>query len=77
MSLFILGIFCNLLIFVAVDGFKENPHEIGKYLSLFFGVSVFIICGFEHCVADMFYFSLGTRGQAKCSLPNSLLLQAT
>jgi formate/nitrite transporter FocA (FNT family) len=58
LSLFILGIFCNLLIFVAVDGFKENPHEIGKYLSLFFGVSVFIICGFEHCVADMFYFSL-------------------
>lgn len=57
LSLFILGIFCNILIFIAVDGYKNCPHEIGKYLSLFFGVTVFVICGFEHCVADMFYFS--------------------
>ena len=58
LSLFILGILCNFLIFIAVDGFANNPHELGKYLSLFFGVSVFVLCGFEHSVADMFYFSL-------------------
>ncbi|MCM1441307.1 MAG: formate/nitrite transporter family protein, partial [Roseburia sp.] len=57
LSLFILGVLCNILIFIAVDGFKNNPHELGKYLSLFFGVTVFILCGFEHCVADMFYFT--------------------
>lgn len=57
-SIFILGIFCNLLIFIAVDGFKNNPHEIGKYLALFFGVMVFILCGFEHCIANMFYISM-------------------
>ncbi|SFG36278.1 formate/nitrite transporter family protein [Oribacterium sp. WCC10] len=56
-SLFVLGIFCNILIFIAVDGYKNIPYELGKYLSLFFGVIVFILCGFEHCVADMFYFS--------------------
>ena len=39
-----------------VEGYKSNPHELGKYLSLFFGVMVFIFCGTEHCVADMFYF---------------------
>lgn len=58
-SLFILAILCNILIFIAVDGFRNNPHELGKYLSLFFGVTVFIVCGFEHCVADMFYFTAG------------------
>ncbi len=58
LSLFILAIFCNILIFIAVDGFGKNPHELGKYLALFFGVTVFILCGFEHCVADMFYFSM-------------------
>ena len=58
LSIFLLAVLCNILIFVAVDGFAKNPHELGKYLSLFFGVSVFIICGFEHCVANMFYFSL-------------------
>lgn len=57
-SIFILGIFCNLLIFIAVDGFRNNPHELGKYLSLIFGVMVFILCGFEHCVANMFYISM-------------------
>ncbi|MDO4571975.1 MAG: formate/nitrite transporter family protein [Clostridia bacterium] len=58
LSIFFLALFCNILIFAAVDGFSRNPHELGKYLSLFFGVSVFIICGFEHCVANMFYFSM-------------------
>ena len=58
LSVFILSIFCNMLIYIAVEGYKNNPHEIGKYLSLFFGVTVFIICGFEHCIANMFYISM-------------------
>jgi formate/nitrite transporter FocA (FNT family) len=57
-SLFILGVLCNIFIYIGVEGFNNNPHEIGKYLALFFGVMVFILCGFEHCVADMFYFSV-------------------
>ena len=55
-SIFLLAVFCNVLIFLAVDGFQNNPHELGKYLGLVFGVTVFILCGFEHCVANMFYF---------------------
>lgn len=58
-SLFCLGILCNIFIYIAVEGFKNNPHELGKYLSLVFGVVVFILCGTEHCVADMFYFWMG------------------
>ena len=59
LSIFILSVFCNFLIFIAVDGFRNNPHEVGKYLALFFGVMVFILCGFEHCVANMYYFTMG------------------
>lgn len=58
LSIFILAIFCNILMFIAVDGFKTNQHEIGKYIGLFMCVIVFILCGFEHCVANMFYFSI-------------------
>ena len=58
LSIFILSFFCNVLIWLAVEGFKNNPHPEGKYLSLFFGVAVFILCGFEHCVANMYYFSV-------------------
>ena len=58
-SLFFLGVLCNIFIYIAVDGFGKNEHELGKYLSLFFGVMVFILAGTEHCVADMFYFWMG------------------
>ena len=58
LSIFFLSVFCNVLIWLAVEGFKNNPHPAGKYLSLFFGVAVFILCGFEHCVANMYYFSV-------------------
>jgi len=55
LSLFLLGVLCNIFIYIAVEGYNHNPHEAGKYLSLLFGVMVFILCGTEHCVADMFY----------------------
>ena len=69
LSIFILAFFCDILIFIAVDGYGKNPHEMGKYLSLFFGVIVFILCGFEHCVANMYYFAMaGVLFQGKTLL---------
>ena len=56
LSLFFLGVLCNIFIYIAVEGYARNPHEMGKYLSLFLGIMVFILSGTEHCVADMFYF---------------------
>ncbi len=57
LSIFLLAIMCNICIFIAVDGYANNPHEFGKYLALFFGVTGFVICGYEHCVANMFYIT--------------------
>ena len=66
LSAFLLAVFCNLLIYIAVEGYRSIPHEAGKYLAIFFGVTVFVLCGFEHCVANMFYFTVGRAwsGQA-------------
>ena len=58
LRLFVVGVVGNHLMFIAVDGFRTNAHEAGKYIGLFLGVSVFILAGFEHCVADMFYFGM-------------------
>ena len=58
LSLFVLGIFCNIMIYIGVESYLSNPHQLGKYLGMIFGVMVFILCGFEHCVADMFYFAM-------------------
>ena len=68
MSIFILSVLCNILMFIAVDGFKNNPHEVGKYIGIFLGVTVFILCGFEHCVANMFYFSAANVWSGKALL---------
>ena len=58
-SLFFLGLLCNIFIYIAVEGYGKLQHEVGKYLALVFGVMGFILCGTEHCVADMFYFWMG------------------
>lgn len=58
LSIFVLAIFCNVLMYIAVEGYRSNGHEFGKYLGIFFGVTVFILSGFEHCVANMYYFSM-------------------
>ena len=68
LSIFILAVFCNILMFIAVDGFKNNPHQLGKYIGIFMGVMVFILCGFEHCVANMFYFSVANVWSGKTFL---------
>lgn len=68
LSLFFLGVLCNVFIYLAVEGYRSNPHELGKYLSLFFGVMVFILCGTEHCVADMFYFWMAGAWSGRAAL---------
>ena len=68
LSIFILSVLCNILMFIAVDGFLNNPHQVGKYIGIFLGVTVFILCGFEHCVANMFYFSVANVWSGKTVL---------
>lgn len=54
----ILGVFCGALMYIAVDNYRTNDHTIAKYLGIFVCVPAFIMAGFEHSIADMFYFAL-------------------
>ena len=58
LSIFILSIFCGILMYIAVNNYKKMNNEIGKYICIFLCVMVFILCGFEHCVANMLYFTI-------------------
>lgn len=62
-SLFLLAVFCGFLMFIAVDGYKQS----GSPVILFLGVGAFILCGFEHCIADMFYFSVAGMWPAQAA----------
>ena len=67
LSAFALAILCNIMIYIAVEGYKKLPDAAGKYLAILFGVVVFIVCGFEHCVANMYYFTIGGAWSLKAA----------
>ena len=58
LSIFILAFFCGMLMFIAADGYKNLTNPLAQMLAIFLPVMVFILSGFEHCVANMFYFSV-------------------
>ena len=57
-SIFILSIFCGLLMYIAVGTYKSNAPDSLKFPAVFLPVMVFILSSFEHVIANMFYFSL-------------------
>lgn len=57
-SIFILACFCGVLMYLAVDSYKTIENSAGKNMAVVLSVVVFILCGFEHCIANMFYFSV-------------------
>ncbi len=56
LSILILSIFCGIIMYLAVDMYKK-VEGFGRYVGIFMGITVFILAGFEHCVANMYYFS--------------------
>ena len=58
-SLLILSIFCGILMFTALDAFRnEKLPSVCRPVMVFLCVMVFILSGFEHCIANMYYFSV-------------------
>ncbi|MBP5245746.1 MAG: formate/nitrite transporter family protein [Clostridia bacterium] len=51
-STLIRAFFCGILMYLAVSIYKEKNTVVG----ILFCVPVFILAGFEHSIADMFYF---------------------
>ena len=56
-SLFILSIFCGMLMFMATQTARADNNIVDKTIRTIFCIAVFVLIGFEHCVADMFYFA--------------------
>lgn len=54
-SILILAFLCGLLMYIAVDTYKIFPNDFGKVFIVVVCVVVFILSGFEHCIANMFY----------------------
>lgn len=53
------GILCNILVCIAALMATAARDIVGKIWSIFFPIWAFVIGGWEHCVANMFYVPAG------------------
>lgn len=53
------GILCNVLVCIAILMATAAKDIAGKVWAIFFPIWAFVIGGFEHCVANMFYIPAG------------------
>jgi formate transporter len=56
---FIRGIFCNILVILAIIMATISKDIISKIFSCILPIMIFVACGFEHCVANMSIISMG------------------
>jgi formate/nitrite transporter len=56
---FIRGILCNFLVCIAVWIASGASSAPGKIIGLFFPIMMFVVSGFEHSVANMYYVPSG------------------
>ena len=58
-SALVMGIACNILVCLGVLCAMTARDATGKILGAFLPVALFVLCGFEHSVANMFYIPAG------------------
>jgi nitrite transporter NirC len=71
-ELLVRGILCNLLVCLAVWCVFRLKSESAKLVMIFWCIYIFVVSGFEHSIANMTLFSLGTM--ARCSPIDSMLV---
>lgn len=74
-SLFVLALFCGVLMYIGVAGFQTFSDALGRYGAVFLAVTVFILSGFEHCIANMYYYSMaGVWGDSRAWLTMAVMV---
>lgn len=56
---FVSGILCNFFVCIAVLMAAAAKDIAGKVLAIFFPIMAFVVSGYEHCVANMYYIPAG------------------
>ena len=70
LSCCIKSLLCGLCVYLAVKSFAYKRISLIGTLLLILFVFIFVYCGFQHCIANMFYFSFANRwcGEAAINL---------
>lgn len=55
----IMGVFCNVLVCIAVWVSYSSKDVVGKIVAMFFPIWIFVVSGYEHCIANMYFIPMG------------------
>jgi formate/nitrite transporter len=62
------GIMCNFLVCLAVWGAFAARDIVSKVVIIWFPIMTFVTCGFEHCVANMYFLTAGIFAKSNPSI---------
>ena len=66
---FLRAIPCNMLVCLAVWASMASKSTVGKIVALYMPVFAFVVCGFEHSIANMYYVVSGLTASAVYGMP--------
>jgi len=59
------GVLCNMLVCLAVIMAVASRTTFGKILSIYFPIMVFVLCGYEHSIANMYFLPAGLLAEGR------------
>ena len=67
------GILCNVIVVLAVWMATASQDIVSKIFACWFPIMLFVLCGFEHSVANMFFIPMGMMLGANISILDFIL----
>jgi formate/nitrite transporter len=71
LTAFVRGVLCNLLVCVAVWMAMGGRTVIDRFVAIVLPISAFVAAGFEHSIANMYFFPLALMIKANGAYPHS------
>ncbi|CEN80014.1 formate/nitrite transporter family protein [Paraclostridium sordellii] len=66
------GILCNIIVVLAVLFATAGKDIVSKVFACWFPIMLFVLCGFEHSIANMFFIPMGMILGAKITIAQLL-----
>lgn len=66
MQAFYSGILCNVLVCLAIWMAQAGRSVMDKFIVVVFPIAAFVAAGFEHCIANMYFISIGIFLNSSC-----------
>ncbi len=72
-QMFMSAILCNIIVCSGVMMAYSAKAAIGKIMAMWFPITVFVLSGTEHIVANMYYFTVGILNGANITMSGVLI----